>query len=151
MLTTEICVMLLFAAAAVIAYVVRPSSHGAATRHLLAGTLSAEGPEEPSADIECHDDGSVTLWRNGLAGLTSDDAVSLAVDVRGFDITVNERTHVSRSSSTAAMPVDSARFALDFLAMQEHYHVTYRIDDIVAAAFTIHIRPGVIRHITLAR
>lgn len=150
MLTTEICVMLLFAAAAVIAYVVRPAGRGPATQHLLAGILSKEGPEEVSADIDCRDDGSVTLWRNGLAGMTSDDAVSLAVNVRGFDVEIIERTHQSRSTSTLSEAVDSAMFSLDFLARQEHYHITYKIGDTVAAAFTLHVRPGVRRHIILA-
>lgn len=148
-LTTELCVLGLFAAAAVLAFAVRPAQKGPARQHLLPGVLSHEGPEEPSVDIRCHSDGSVTLWRNGLSGLTDLDAVSLAVTQRGFDLDINERMALSRTSSTAAQPVDSAKFTLDFLA-QEHYHITYRIDDEVAAAFTLHVRPGMERHVELS-
>ncbi|MBD5185410.1 MAG: hypothetical protein HDS92_02255 [Bacteroidales bacterium] len=140
----------LFAAAAVIAYAVRPASRGPVSQHLLAGKLSAEGPERPSVDVECGPDGSVALWRNGLEGLTTDDAVSLAVNVRGFDVEIIERKALSRSSSTMAEPVDSALFTLDFLG-REHYHIIYKIDDEVAAVFTINVRPGMRRHVTFDR
>ncbi len=147
--TTELCVMGLFAAAAVIAYAVRPAATGPVRQHLLAGTLSEEGPEEPSIDIEVQPDGTVTIWRNGLTGLTSDDAVSLAVNLRGFSIEITERTAASPTSSTLARPIDSARFALSFLA-PEHYSIIYKIDSTVAAAFTLTPRPGLHRHIPLS-
>lgn len=149
-LSTELCVIGLFAAAAVIALAVRPAARGPVRQHLLAGSLSAEGPEEESIDIEVDPAGGVTIWRNGLGPLTSDDAVSLAVNIRGFDIEMVERTALSRSTSTAAQPVDSARFSIDFLA-QEHYNVIYKIDSTVAAAFSLTPRPGLHRHIALSQ
>ena len=147
-LSTEMCVIGLFTAAAVVAYVAKPSGKGPARQHLLAGTLSAEGPEEPSVDVICEPDGSVTLWRNGLAGFTDDDAVSLAVNLRGFDVEIIERTHTSRVSSTSAEPVDSACFRRDFLA-SARYHITYKINEDVAAAFNLNVRPGITLHVTL--
>ena len=150
MLTTEICVIMLFAAAAVIAYAVRPSSSGPARQHLLAGTLSHEGPDDSSLDIDCRDDGTVTIWRNGLTGLTSYDAVSLAINIRGFDIEINERIHRGNISTTASTDIDSAFFTIDFLAC-ELYHITYKIDGTVAAAFTMHVRHGMPRHVALTR
>lgn len=148
-LSTELCVLGLFAAAAVVAYAVRPAASGPVRQHLLAGTLSEEGPEEPSVDIEVQPDGTVILWRNGLTGMTSDDALSLAVNLRGFSMEITERTAASRTTSTLARPIDSARFTLDFLA-QEHYSIIYRIDSTVAAAFTLTPRPGLRRHIPLS-
>lgn len=148
-LSTEVCVIGLFVAAAVVAYVAKPARSGPARQHLLGGALSAEGPEEPSVDVTCDADGSVTVWRNGLTGLTSVDAVSLALNIRGFDVEIIERTHVSRVSSTGAEPIDSARYRIDFLA-RERYHITYKINDDVAAAFNLHVRPGIALHVPLS-
>lgn len=144
-LTTELYVVLFFVAAAVVAFAVRPAGSGPVRQHLLAGELSAEGPEEESVDIVCAPDGTVTLWRNGLSGLTTDDAVSLAVTVKGFDVEIIERINRGRVSTTASTPVDSARFDLAFLA-REHYRLRYIIDSTVAAAFTLHVKEGVTRH-----
>lgn len=138
----EFYVLLLFVAAAIVAAVAKPSRRGQARQHLLAGWLS-EGEEtaEPSLVVECGDDGTVTLTRLGLDGVWPTGAVSLAITQIGFDLDIIERTTPGAAVGT---PVSQARFTLNFMA-SEWYHIKYVCDiDGRMAAFTLHVRPGIV-------
>lgn len=142
----EIYVIAVIVAAAVIALCVRPSGRGHAREYLLAGILCAPENEEAEVvrdtaglSVECLDNGDVLLTRFGLKGVTESGAVSLAVTVVGFDVTIEERII---NGSAVDEPVDTALFTLDFLG-RERYHVRYNSDPTsMAVAFTLSNRPG---------
>lgn len=148
--SVEMYVMAAVAAAAVIALCVKPSSKGEARQYLLGGVLcdfDGDGGVEASDDdsafgptiiMECLDNGNVLLTRRGLSGMTDAGAVSLAISVVGYDVTIEERL-VEKSGG---LPVNTALFTLDFLA-PERYHIHYISEQTASAsAFTLHNRPG---------
>lgn len=116
-------------AAAIVAFLARPSSRGEARQHLLAGDLSNElnlcwrdvNTSQPSISLRVRDDGSVVLTRNGIEGVSTSGAVSLAVTIIGFDITIEERIVPGNNLDE---PIDTATFVLDFLA-PDRYHLKY--------------------------
>ena len=137
--TVEFYVIAVLVAAMIVALVARPASRGEARQYLLAGDLKACDDYNPAITLTAHDDGSVTLTRQGIEGITSTGAVSLAVNVIGWDIVIEER--LSEGFSDDA-PIDTAVFRLDFLA-PERYHIRYNSDRtgrFVATPF--HNRPG---------
>lgn len=137
--TVEFYVIAVLVAAMIVALVARPASRGEARQYLLAGDLTACGDDNSAITLTAHDDGSVTLTRHGIEGITSTGAVSLAVNVIGWDIVIEER--LSEGFSDDA-PIDTAVFRLDFLA-PERYHIRYNSDRtgrFVATPF--HNRPG---------
>ncbi len=136
----EIYVLAAVGAAAIIALCVMPSSRGEVREYLLGSTLcfadSAEA-SEAAVDIECLDDGTVLLTRRGLPHLTDAGAVSLAVSVTGFDITIEERI----TDTPGGNPVNTALFTLDFLG-RERYHLRYNSEaTATAASMTLPNRP----------
>lgn len=150
--SVEMYVMAAVAAAAVIALCVRPSSKGEARQYLLAGVLcdfdgagdnglvmsAGDYALEQTILMECLDNGDVLLTRRGLAGMTDAGAVSLAISVIGYDVTIEERL-VEKSGG---QPVNTALFTFDFLA-PERYHIHYISEQTASAtAFTLHNRPG---------
>ena len=137
--TVEFYVIAVLVAAMIVALVARPASRGEARQYLLAGDLKACGDDNPAITLTAHDDGSVALTRHGIEGITSTGAVSLAVNVIGWDIVIEER--LSEGFSDDA-PIDTAVFRLDFLA-PERYHIRYNSSAtgrFVATPF--HNRPG---------
>lgn len=144
--SVEFYVIAAVAAAAVIGLCVRPSGKGEARQYLLAGSLegdAAEDGEDPGIDIMVDDDGKVVITRRGLGGMVnSGGAVSLAVNVAGFDISIEERLtpgHIVEGSPAPAR----ASFILDTLG-PEHYHLRYysqALDRL--AAIPLHVRPGI--------
>lgn len=137
--TVEFYVIAVLVAAMIVVLVARPASRGEARQYLLAGDLKACGDDNSAITLTAHDDGSVTLTRHGIEGITSTGAVSLAVNVIGWDIVIEER--LSEGFSDDA-PIDTAVFRLDFLA-PERYHIRYNSDRtgrFVATPF--HNRPG---------
>ena len=141
--TVEFYVILSVVAAAVVALAALPAKRGEARLLFYAGDLEAAptGAEasEPMLYAECRDDGAVVLRREGVRGITASGAVSLAVTVIGFDVTIQERLSAGYSNDEA---VTAAVFVLDFFA-PERYHVTYRSDDAgLFGAFTLANRPG---------
>lgn len=132
------------AAAAVVAASL-PSRRGQAVLHLAAGQLSGtdEGRLVPAGiDIEVDDEGRVHIRRTGLTSVTDNGAASLAVNVIGFDVTIEERLTPGNGWPT----VDTAEFTLDFFA-PERYHVKYNSEDAgVFAAFTLNAVPGIRLH-----
>ena len=91
--TPEFYVIVSVIAAAVIAYMSIPQQRGEAKLHLLAGDLLSGDSSgvAPSLTFTVRDDGRVLLRRDGLEGIYSSGAVSLAVKVIGFDIFIEER------------------------------------------------------------
>lgn len=137
--TVEFYVIAVLVAAMIVALVARPASRGEARQYLLAGDLRACGDDNPAITLTAHDDGSVTLTRHGIEGITSTGAVSLAVNVVGWDIVIEER--LSEGFSDDA-PIDTVVFRLDFLA-PERYHIRYNSDRTGRFAATpFHNRPG---------
>ncbi len=130
-------------AAAVIAYSALPSRGGAAIQHLLAGVLSNENPQtEPSIEIEVDDDRQVIIKRHGLQGITDTGAASLAVEIIGFNITIEERLTPGKGEHTFS----TATFKLNTLA-PERYHIRYNSESTSSfAALTLPVREGI--HIT---
>ena len=140
----EFYVLAVLTAAAVVGLCVKPSAKGEARQYLLAGKLGDENPDgTPSIEIEVTDQGSVILTRRGLSGLVHPDgAVSLAVNVAEFDITIDERI-VAGHSEAAVPEVTTARFTIDFLG-RERYHLKSRSEALgVMAATSLHVRPGI--------
>ncbi len=136
--SVEFYVIAVLATAMIVAFIARPDSRGKARQYLLAGSLSFSGGE-PSITLTANDDGTVTLTRRGLQGMTSTSAVSLAVTVIGFDITIEERLSGGFPDDPA---IDTATFTLDFIA-QERYHIRYNSDSAgLFAAAPFHKRPG---------
>lgn len=142
--SVEFYVILLLAAAAIIGVAARPPRRGPAVKHLLAGILCLENDNAaPSVELICNDNGSVTLLRRGLTGMNLSGAVSLAIEVAGFDITVNER--IADPRDIGANPVDTAVFTLDFLGA-ERYHLRYLADRStggLVAVTTLRNLPGI--------
>lgn len=141
--TVEFYVICVVAAAAILALCVRPSSKGEAKQYLLATVLTdEEDPENlPSIELTVNPDNTVTLVRHGIDGVFSDGAISLAVNVIGFDIDIQERFVPGRMT---AMPVNTATIILDFLA-PELYHLKYHsdIDGGLVTATSLRVRPDI--------
>ncbi|MCM1111299.1 MAG: hypothetical protein NC336_08830 [Clostridium sp.] len=139
--TTEFYVIAAVVAAAVVAACIKPSQKGAVATHLLAGFLREDPePGEPRIEIECRDDRTVILRRRAVDMVGMDGAVSLAVSVSGFDISVAERLVPGNSGLDRRV---MAEFCLDFLG-QERYHLRYESDTTgYFTAFTLANRPGV--------
>lgn len=128
-------------AAAIVAFAARPATHGPAEQYLLAGRLfddyDAEGPE---LQMECMDNGTVVIVRRGVEGVADDGAVSLAVEVAGSDIKIEERLTSGRMPQTSAK---GAEFELRFLK-PGFYHVRYNSQPTgLFAAFPFHVAPGI--------
>lgn len=144
--SVEFYVIAVVVAAAVVALLGRRPSDGPVRQYLLSGVISQEGGDEVSApriDLLCGEDGSVILRRHGLKGVREDGTVSLAVEVKGFDVSITERVVPGREPW---QPVDTASFILDFMG-REHYFISYRCElsaseSALFASVTLHNRPG---------
>lgn len=144
----EFYVIAAVVASAVVGLCVRPSSKGEAVTRLLAGELSpaddnGTADSTPSIELLVEEDGSVTLTRRGLDGMVhASGALSLVVNVAGFDISVEERLTPGRPEADVPEPAE-ARFTLDFLGA-ERYHLRYYSEATGGLAVTpLHVRPGI--------
>jgi len=143
----EFYVIAAVVASAVVGLCVRPSSKGEAVTRLLAGELSPtrdDGADStPSIELLVEEDGSVTLTRRGLDGMVhASGALSLVVNIAGFDISVEERLTPGRPAADVPEPAE-ARFTLDFLGA-ERYHMRYYSEATGGLAVTpLHVRPGI--------
>ena len=139
--SVEIYVLLALLAAAVLALCMKPSQKGEAISHFLAGTLCQfedNGIDSPIIDFECLESGNVLLTRRGLQKLTESSAVSLAITVIGFDVTIQERIVIGNGSGE---PINTALFTLDFIGA-ERYHIHYISEPTSSAAsLTLNNRP----------
>lgn len=134
-------VIMTVVAAAIIAVVSRPSRRSQARTFLIPGVLDqGDCDTAPSITIDVNDDGTITLVRDGLNDVTQSSAVSLAVTMIGFDVTVHERVADGYSTDPTCT---RATFVLDFMAT-DRYHIQY-IEDRThrMAAFSLSVRPGI--------
>lgn len=154
--STEFYVLVTLVAATIVAYLARPSSRGEARQYLLAGELSnATGrgwsdplASQPAISLIVREDGAVVLFRHGVGGVTESGAVSLAVTVIGFDISIEERIVPGNELDK---PIDTATFVLDFLA-PDRYHLKYNSSSISSfVATTLLVRPDYEKHLPLSR
>lgn len=131
--TTEFYVILFLAAAAILAYIVKPHSATAASEHLIGSILSnslenvangvsIETEVQPSISIDCDDNGCVWLRRNGISGIDASGAVSAKIVVKDTNITVYERLCEGRLGDS---PIDTAIFELDFLRQEQRYWLRF--------------------------
>lgn len=141
-LGVEFYVIAAVVAAAVLAFAARGEQKGPVRQYLLAGVLSHECVrDQPSVEAICNEDGSVVLRRHGLRDINDNDAVSLAVNVKGFDVEIKERR--ATGHRTGGETVDTASFILDFMAC-ERYFISYRSDeDGLFCSFALHNRSGI--------
>ena len=154
--SVEFYVYATLVAAAIVAFLARPSSRGEARQHLLAGELSNasnrswsdSNSAQPAISLIVHDDGAVVRFRHGIEGVSSSGAVSLAITVIGFDITIEERIVPGNNLDD---PIDTATFVLDFLA-PDRYHLKYNSSATSSfVATTLLVRPDYEKHLQLNR
>lgn len=152
--SVEFYVYATLVAAAIVAFLARPSSRGEARQHLLAGELSnATGRNwgeiatvQPAISLIVRDDGAVVLFRHGIDGVSTSGAVSLAITVIGFDITIEERIVPGNDIDE---PIDTATFVLDFLA-PDRYHLKYNSSSTSRfATTTLLVRPDFNKQVNL--
>ncbi len=142
--SVEFYVIASVAAAAIVAFLGRGSHKGPARQYLLAGvTITGEAGCEPSVELVCDEDGNVILHRRGITGVGESGAVSLAVEVVGFDVRIKERVV---EGAHGGEPVTTASFILDFMG-REHYFVSYESPltssaSSMFASFNLHNRAG---------
>lgn len=141
--SAEFYILLAVVAAAIVAAAARPAFTGPVREELLAAELLPAMPgekNEPSIECRCSDGGRVIFIRHGLDGMTDSGAVSLAVKIKGNDISIEERLS---AGSMYDDPVADAMFTLDNLA-PAFYHISYHSDKLSRfVAFTLHNRPGI--------
>lgn len=131
-------------AAAVVAFLGKNPAKGPAREYLLAGVITMEdGDDAPSVELICGEDGKVLLRRHGISGVDVSGAVSLAIEVVGFDVRIKERVVEGRDNSC---PVNTASFILDFMG-REHYFISYEspltsASSSLFASLTLHNREG---------
>lgn len=154
--SVEFYVYATLVAAAIVAFLARPSSRGEARQHFLAGELSNasnrswsdSNSAQPAISLIVRDDGAVVLFRHGIEGVSSSGAVSLAITVIGFDITIEERIVPGNNLDD---PIDTATFVLDFLA-PDRYHLKYNSSATSSfVATTLLVRPDYEKHLQLNR
>ena len=136
--TIEFYVIAAVIAAAVLAMAGRRDNGHAARQLLLPMELRYSGePREDAIELITLDDGNVLLRRHGLKGLGDRGAVSLAIEVKGFDVMINERR-----VEGGGEPVDTADAVLAFMG-RERYFINYRAESVDGVvAFTFHNRDG---------
>lgn len=144
--STEFLVLIFIVAAAIVAFLAIPKSHGAVRELLLPTDLLPPSTdnlmaplEQPSIEIICTDNGSVVLVRHGLEGITLNGAVSLKVEIKGFNIYINERLV---EGNEWGLPAQSAMTTLDFVA-PERYFMRYESPALsVSATLSFRNTPG---------
>ncbi len=133
-------VILTVVAASIVAAQARPARNCEVRQLLLAGDLlPADRAEPPSLECICQESGHLLVIRRGIDAIALDGACSLAIDIKGADINIEERLTVGRG---ILIPAQTAVFDLGTLA-QGYYHVHYNSSKAaVWTAFTLHVRPG---------
>lgn len=138
--TVEFYVILAVVAAAIVALASRPDSAGSVTELLMACNIDDEpAPLTPSVTLQCLDNGRIVITRSGVTGICGDGAVSLALEIKGLDIRIEERITPGHGLQ---MPSVSAWCILPFIRL-ERYHVAYNSATTgLFAAFTFPAKPG---------
>lgn len=154
--SVEFYVLATLVAAVIVGVIARPSSRGEARQHLLAGNLSNKHQHswsdnitsQASISMNVRNDGALIIEREGIVGVSTSGAVSLAVTIIGFDISIEERIVTGNPIDD---PIDTATFVLDFLA-PDRYHLKYNSTTTSSfATTTIIIRPGFKKSIPLLK
>ena len=145
-------ILLLFVAAAFIAYIGRPRNREEAVKRLYPGELLPFDSEtesvEPILKVRCGDNGKVVFERLGVPHLTTSGAVSLAVTFIGKNVEVLERVTAGYSSDPE---MAGASFIIDMTG-REWRHVKWMDEDSgLWCAFTLHLRPGISFTVPLKR
>jgi len=140
--TVEFYVILAVVAAAILALASRPDSTAPVKEILLACALEEDADSiQPAVRMECLNSGRIVLTRIGVSNLCGDGAVSLAVEVKGVDIRIEERLTLGRGLQ---MPSVTASCIFPFIRL-DRYHVVYNSASTgLFAAFTFPAKPGVI-------
>ncbi|MCM1451949.1 MAG: hypothetical protein NC102_06800 [Clostridium sp.] len=159
--SVEFYVILAVVAAAIVALASRPAQNGPVeeiliscliedasspqTRSLAADSLtSATLPvDHPKAALrmQCLDSGRIAITRFGLANLCGDGAVSLAIQVKGADIRIEERLTPGKG---LLLPLATASCVLPFIKL-DRYHVAYNSASTgLFASFTFPAKPGMV-------
>ncbi len=124
----ETCVLLLIAAAAVVALSVRPPAAVPVEEFYYAGALSDhDGDEAPAPVLVVDACGGTTVWTRYGFDLQTPvpiQAVSIALTLRGTEVTVEERIVAAREPSPSTGEV-IARFSPDCFVAGRTYHVRY--------------------------
>ncbi len=139
-MSVEIYVILAVVAAAILALASRPSSAGSAEQILLACALEDDASGLPPAvRMECLDNGRIMLTRTGVSDLCGDGAVSLAVEIKGLDIRIEERLTPGRGLRAPSL---TASCVFPFIRL-DRYHVAYNSASTgLFVAFTFPAKPG---------
>lgn len=144
--STYTYILLLFVAAAFVAYIGRPRRHGEVVKRLYAGELlesfpdGTDGASGPVLRVECKENGRVVFGRFNVDRLTASGAVSIAVTVNGKDVEIIERDTAGYSDDPV---MAGARFDVD-LSGSEWRHIKWSDDDSgLWCAFSLHLRPGI--------
>lgn len=138
--SVEFYVICAVVAAAVVAMAVKPADRRAVITHLLSGQLEPDDSEgEPRIELTVGDDSKVRLVRYGVDYVGLEGAVSAAVSVNAFDVTVKERLVPGREGLAQRV---KATFVLDFFG-PERYHLRYEGEPELMAVLTLAVRPGV--------
>ena len=132
-------------AAAIITRSAQPHGKREVRSYLYGGTLLDDGPsaeaETPGIILTVSEDGrNLQIERRGLTGISYDDgAYAVAVDVSGFDVTIEERLTFGSRQGT---PATGAQVNLDCL-VPERYHFLYRSTVFGRnCAFSMTLKPG---------
>lgn len=139
----EFYIILAVIAAAIVAAAARPKGLGPVREELLAADLLPAMPgenPEPSIECRCTEGRRIVFVRHGLQGITESGALSVAVAIKGNNITIQERL---TPGSMFDDPMGDAMFTIDNLA-PGFYHISYHSERISRfVAFTLHNRPGI--------
>lgn len=138
-------ILLLFVAAAFIAYIARPRAHGEAVKRLFAGTLlpvseAESGSIQPRIHIHCLEGGKVVFERLGVENLTATGAVSLAVTFKGKDVEIVERLTNGYPNDC---PMGGATFTIDMTGYEWRHVRWINEDNGLWCSFTLHVRPDI--------
>lgn len=144
--STYTYILLLFVAAAFVAFVARPRGHVEVVKRLYAGELIEEGGEPvaeksgPYLRVACGEGGKVVIERVNVEGLTESGAVSLAVTFKGKDVEILERVNPGYDSDRA---VAGARFTIDMAGFEWRQVKWSDEESGLWCAFSLHIRQGI--------
>lgn len=138
--TIEFYVIAGAVAAGAVALAALPQRRGMSVLHMVPGQLSYSGDgAEPALDVSVDDNRRIHIRRRGLPDVSDMGAASLAINVNGFDIIIEERLTFDRRGTE---PVDTAEFILDFVG-PERYHIRYNSEDTSSmTAFSIPVKEG---------
>lgn len=146
--SVEFYIILAVVAAAIVAFAAKPGGHGPVLEYLLSGDLTEAGEEEqPTVDVTCLNNGTVLFVRKGLDNISREGAASLAVKVKGTDVSIEERLTTGKGE----LIHQQAEFVVKFLR-EGRYHVHYNSSKTgLFAAFPLHVTPGMSISKPLAR